>query len=349
MYASKPVVIEEKEGRRVIEVNDNDTKVLQVKAFGKEERGETKYGEYRLCGIEIGRDGRFSVKTDYNNVIEVLIKPINGDGKEAEELKELIGKRSMVRSGIILDEISDRKERKTKLVLEDSKNPDEIGKYIASSFYEFVQRVLRDKVDDGLPLNLSKKREEDKRLIDIIQSGFVQSKINRTLETFNKVVDLCFESGGRKHFVKTHDIEDPEKIAYESALRSIGVSGEGLKGEEKSIVEVFKIISYSYPLMDRPNVERVLGELKVLASIVFSTERVPLDEIRVLIDKVNPEYLKLPGGFTLTVPSSSALFLAEGDEIKVYIKDYTRENPMLPRNVKRVSIGLGDLEITVFG
>jgi hypothetical protein len=348
IYARKHRIIEEKKGRRVIEVNDNDTRILQVKGLGREEHGKTKYNEYKLCDIEVDKDGRFSVKTDYNNVIEVLVTPTKGDGKEAEELKELLG-RLLVISGRILEEVSNQKEKKRKIVLEESKSPDEVEKYIAYSFYEFVKRIVRSKVEGGFPLKLSKKREEEKRLIDLIQSGFVQNKVSRNLETLRKLVDLCFESGGRKHLIKTHNMGDLEKIAYEKVMRSAGIDREGLKGEEKSIVEVLKLISHSYPLMDRPNIERVLEELRGLTNIVFSREKVPLDEIGVLIHRVNPEYTKLPYGHIVMIPSSSALFLVEGDEIKVYTKDHTYENPMLPRNVKRVSMGLGNLEITIFG
>jgi len=88
--------------------------------------------------------------------------------------------------------------------------------------------------------------------------------------------------------------------------------------------------------MDRLNIERTLEELKGLTGIVFSTEKVPLDEIRVFIDRVNPEYLSLPNGYVAMVPSSSALFLIEGGRIKVYTKGYTSNNHMNP-NAKRVS------------
>jgi hypothetical protein len=125
------------------------------------------------------------------------------------------------------------------------------------------------------------------------------------------------------------------------------VDEEGLKGEEKSIVEVSKIISYSYPLMDRLNVERVFEELKDLTGVVFSTEKVPLDEISVLVEKVNPEGLRLPDGYVAMAPSSSALFLVEGKEIKVYAKGYRYENTPY-RNVKLLKIGLGDIQISIY-
>jgi hypothetical protein len=343
-------VFEPKGTRRIrkITVHDSNAKVLQIKALERKENGETRQDGYKLCNIEIRKDGSFSVETDYNNVIDVLITPIKGDGREPHELKELIDKRSVRIGGRILEEVSYSKEGKRYLVLEEDGRLDEVSKYIVSSLYDFAKKVIRYRVDDQFPLKLSKEKE-DKKLIETIQTGFIQKEINRVIGTLKKIVDLCFESGGGvKHFIKTHEIEDPEKVAYKEALYSTGIDGEGLKGEEKSIVEVLKIISYSYPLMDRPNVERVFEELRDLTGVVFSKEKVPLEEISVLVEKVNPEGLRLPDGYVAMAPSSSALFLVEGSEIKVYAKGYRYEkNPY--RNVKLLKIGLGDTEIIVYG
>ncbi len=331
---------------RKITVRDSDAKVLQLKALERKESGETRQDGYKLCNIEIRGDGSLSVETDYDNVIDVLITPIKGDGREAQELKELIDKRSIKIKGRILKEVSYSKEGKRELVLEESGSLDEVGKYIASSLYEFVKKMIRHRVEDNFPLKLSKEKEEDKRLIETIQTGFVQYNINRILKYFKKIVDLCFESKGRKYFIKTHSIEDPEEIAHREALHVTGVDKEGLKGEEKSIVEVLKLISYSYPLMDHLSIKRTLEELKGLTGVVFSTERVPLNEIRVLIDRVNPEYLSLPNGYVARVPSSSVLFLVEGGNIKVYTKGYIYDNPGYP-NVKQVDMVLEDVEIII--
>jgi hypothetical protein len=331
---------------RRITVHDSNAKVLQLKAIERKESGENGQDGYKLCSIEIREDGSFSVETDYDNVIDVLITPIKGDGREAQELKELIDKRSIEIKGRITEEVSYSKEGRRELVLEESGSLDEVDKYIASSLYEFVKKVIRHKVEDNFPLKLSKEKDENKRLIETIQTGFIQYNIDKIFKYFKKIVDLCFESGGRKYFIKTHSTENPEKIAHNEVLHVTGIDKEGLKGEEKSTVEVLKLISYSYPLMDHLSIERTLEELKGLTGIVFSTEKVPLDEIRVFIDRVNPEYLSLPNGYVAMVPSSSALFIIEGGRVKVYTKGYTSNNPMNP-NARRVSIGLGDTEIIV--
>jgi hypothetical protein len=346
LFAENPSTIELK-GTRRITIHDNHTKVLQLNALERKESGETRQDGYRLCNIEIREDGSFSVETDYNNVIDVLITPIKGEGREPQELKELIDERSIKISGRILEEVSYSKEGKRELVLEENGRLDEVSEYIVSSLYDFVRKMIRYKVEDQFPLELSKEVGKDKGLIETIQTGFIQSKINKVLGDLNKIVDLCFEYKGVKHFVKTHEIENPEKIAHKEALYSTGVDEEGLKGEEKSIVEVSKIISYSYPLMDRLNVERVFEELKDLTGVVFSTEKVPLDEISVLVEKVNPEGLRLPDGYVAMAPSSSALFLVEGKEIKVYAKGYRYENTPY-RNVKLLKIGLGDIQISIY-
>jgi len=330
-----------------ITVPKSNFKVLELKAIERKESGENRQDGYKLCNIEIREDGSFSLENYYNNVIEVLITPIEGEGREAQELKELIDKRSIKVRGRITKEVSYSKEGIRELVLEESGSLDDVDKYIASSLYEFVKNMIRHRVEDNFPLELSKEKDEDKRLIETIQTGFVQYNVNRILRYFEKIVDLCFESEGRRYFIKTHSTENPEKIAHKEVLQVTGIDKEGLKGKEKSIVEVLKLISYSYPLMDHLSIERTLEELKGLTSIVFSTEKVPLDEIRVFIDRVNPEYLSLPNGHFAMIPSSSALFLIEGGKAKVYTKGYTRNNPMKP-NTKRVEIGLGDIEVSIY-
>jgi hypothetical protein len=342
LYAKEPRVVEEKGNRRLIEVYENSTKALHIKVLKKER-------DHKLCDIEIEKDGSFSVKTGYNDNIEVSTKSIKGVVMRTEEFKELIEKkRNILKGGRIMSEISNKREGRKELVLEENKDLGEVDRYIASSFYEFVEKMIRDRTESGLSPNLSKNREGEKSLTEIIQTGFIQSKISRVLDSLKKIVDLCYESDGERHFVRTHDTREPEKVAYKAAFYGTGIDGEGLKGEEKRIVEVLTLISYSYPLMDRLNIERVLEQLKDLTGAVLSSERVPLDEIMVLINRINPENLRLPEGYIDEVPSSSVLFLDEGDKIKVYTKGYTYENSRY-RNVRRVRIGLGDLEINVFG
>jgi hypothetical protein len=66
-----------------------------------------------------------------------------------------------------------------------------------------------------------------------------------------------------------------------------------------------------------------------------------------LVKEVNPEGLRLPGGNVAMAPSSSAFFLVEGNEIKVYAKGYRYENTPY-RNVKLLKIGLGDIQISIY-
>ncbi len=359
LYAKQPKVIKKKGKRRIIEIYDNHAKVLEVNALKREENGKTMYDRYKMCDIEVEEDGSFLVKTDYENVIQVLIKPITEDGRgepkkpikeykgEVRELfEELVEKRSIIVSGRIINEISFSEEGKRQLVLEEGKSLEEVDKYLSSSLYRFTGKITKSKAKGGFPIKLSKESEEDKELIEIIQSGFIKDKINRTLEAFNKIVDLCFEHEGRKYLVRTHDIENPERAACGAAFAGAGIEREGLRGEEKSLVEVLKLVSYSYPLMDRHNIERVFEGLKNSVFAAFSEKRVPLDDLRVLIYRVNPEFLRLPNLYIGEVPSSSVLFLAEGDKVKVYTKGYVDDKPSYV-NVKIVSIGLGDIEINI--
>jgi hypothetical protein len=89
----------------------------------------------------------------------VLITPIKGEGREPQELKELIDERSIKISGRILEEVSYSKEGKRELVLEENGRLDEVSEYIVSSLYDFVKKMIRYKVEDQFPLKLSKEEE----------------------------------------------------------------------------------------------------------------------------------------------------------------------------------------------
>ncbi len=340
LYAKEFKIIEEKENRRVIEIEHKDSKEIRIRASGKEGAGDDGH---KLCVIEVGEDGKFSAKAGYGNVLEVVVEDSRGDLVGTKELKELIEKRKVVRAGRILREFSYRTGGKREIVLEESDYLDEVSEYIVSRLYEFANRVVRDKGGYRFLLDLSKGKEKEKSLANIVQTGFIQEKVDEILGNLKKIVDLCYESDGNKRLIKSHNIEDPEKMANDIALYATGIDVEGLRGKEKMIVEVLKLISYSYPIMDRPNMEKVFEELKRLVGAIFSVEKAPLDEIRVKIQRLVPEYLQLP--FGRVANCSSALILLEGDSVKVYAKNHRRDVDY--PNVKEVEIGLGDIEIRI--
>jgi hypothetical protein len=347
-YASNFRVIEEEGKKRNIWLHEGyGNKVVQARASRSEEGREAKYNEYKICDIEVRGDGSLSVRTDYNKAIEVLIMPTFG-GQDVEELREMIDKGNIVIGGRILKEYS-KGSGGREVILEDKKNLGEVDKYIAYTLIKFLEKALEKaakyKSRDSLSFTLSKEKEEEKSLIDTIKTPFIYYKARRTLESLKKIVNLCFESEGRKYHVKTHDIKDPKEMtrkAVNGALYSTGIEPDGLRGVNKSIVDVLKLISYSYPLMDRPNIESLLEKLKNLANIIFSTEDAPLDEISVLISKINPDELDKSSEHG-TVPSISAVFLVEGDAIKAYVKGHGNNW----QGVKRLRIGLGDIEVNI--
>ncbi len=338
LYSKESRVVEEKGRKRIIEVDHSHSKEINIRVHKGEERRETGYN---LCVIEIGKDGKFSIRKVYGNIINVEIEDAWGELSGTDELKEMIEKRKVAGVGRILSEESDYSKRK--LVLEESDSLGEVEEYIASSLYEFAKKLIIDKDGHQFQLDPSKGNNSEKNLVDIIQTGFIKHVVDRTLKNLKKIVDLCYESYGNKYFVKSHNIEDPEKIAQEAALRITGISGDGLKGREKRIVDVLKLISYSYPIMDRPNMEKVLEELKIMVGAIFSSEIAPLEEIRVLIERLVPEYLGMPVG-RATI-SSSALILLEGDSLKIYAKSHRRDADY--PNVKEVEIGLGNIEVRI--
>ncbi len=340
LYAKEFKIIEKKGNRKVIEVEHKDSKEIRIRASGKEGTGDDGH---KLCVIEIGEDGKFSAKAGYGNVLEVVVEDSRGDLVGTKELKELIEKRKVVRAGRILREFSYSIGGKRELVLEESDYLDEVSEYIVSRLYEFANRVVRGKEGYRFLLDLSKGDEEEKILANIVQTIFIQDKVDKILGNLRKIADLCYESDESRRLIKSHNIEDPEKMANDIALYATGIDVDGLRGKEKKIVEVLKLISYSYPIMDRPNMEKVLEELKRLVGAIFPIEKAPLDEIRVKIQRLVPEYLELPVGRAATC--SSALILLDGDSVKVYAKSHRRDVDY--PNVKEVEIGLGDVEIRI--
>ncbi len=345
-YASDFRVIEEEGKRRKIWLYERyNGKVVQVRESRSEKGREAEYNEYKICDIEVREDGSLSVRTDYSKSMEVLITPTFG-GQDVKELREMIDKGNIVIGGRILREYSGGPGKgKREVMLEDKKNLGEVDKYIAYTLTDFLKKLAKYKSWDSLPFTLYKEKEKEKSLIDTIKTPFIHYKASRTLEALKKIVSLCFESEGRRYHVKTHDIKDPKEMAQEAingALHSTGIDPNGLRGKNKSILEVLKLISYSYPLMDRPNIESLMKKLKDLANIIFSTESAPLDEVSVLISKINPDDLERSSEYD-TVPSISAVFLVEEDVIKVYVKGHGKDW----QGVKRLNIGLGDIEINI--
>jgi hypothetical protein len=343
-YASDFRVVEEEGKKRKIWLHGgHGNKVVQVRASRSEEGRKAKYNEYKICDIEVRGDGSLSVRTDYNEAVEVLIMSTFG-GLDVEKLREMIDKGNIVIGGRILKEYS-KGSGGREMILEDKKNLGEVDKYIAHTLIKFLGKAAKYKSWGSLPFTLSKEKEEEKSLIDTIKTPFIHYKASRTLELLKKIVNLCFESEGGRYHVKTHNIKDPKEMtrkAVNGALYSTGIEPDGLRGVNKSIVDVLKLISYSYPLMDRPNIESLLERLKYLANTIFSTEEAPLDEISILISKINPDDLEKSSEYD-TVPSSSAVFLVEGDVIKAYVKGHGNNW----QGVKRLRIGLGGIEVNI--
>jgi hypothetical protein len=347
--ASDFKVVEEEGRRREIWLYEGyGGKVVRVRESENKKGRQTEQNEHKICDIEVREDGSFSVRADYNKAMEVLITPTFG-GQDLEELGKAIDKGNVVIGGRILKQYSKGYSRGSgamNMILEDRKSLDEVDKYIAYTLINFLKEAAKYKSWGSPSFTLSKEKEEEKSLMDTIKTPFIHYKTGRILESLKKIVDLCFESEGKRYYVKTHDIkEDPKEMtrkALSGALYSTGIDPDGLRGENKRIVEVLKLISYSYPLMDRPNIESLLEKLKNMANMVFSTEVAPLDEISILIRKINPDDLESSSEYG-TIPSISALFLVEGDVIKAYVKGHGNNW----QTVKRLRIGLEDIEVNV--
>jgi hypothetical protein len=188
--------------------------------------------------------------------------------------------------------------------------------------------------------------EENEELIEEIQTGFIQSKVKRNLKYLEKIEELCFESReGERQKIKYLGLEeqkeDPKKIAQEVVLYRIGINVEKLKGVNKSVMEVLKLMSYSYPLLTQHTLKMILDELRERVGSALSTDVVPLEEIEMSIQTINPIIL-----LSDSDPRVLALFSVEGNKVKVYIND-GEEKRIHGKITEYVKIGIGGIEVKV--
>lgn len=359
-YAKEPKVIEGGKGMRTIET-DKSLQV-EIRTVGRAYKAE----RYKVCDVEISKDGEFSVKTDYGNVYDVKITASDEAAKEvrktAEEESRVFrlvekwtkGKKTINSGRIIEEKVESPTNKKKVFVLKDKKYNDkennEIDRYIKSKLEELIKNIIKEE-------NIDSKKERDSEVISLkpdkreeiireIQTGFVQDKVIRNLEHLEKIEELCFESReGEKVSINHPDTggrrEEAIKRAKEAALYGTGINVEGLGGEEKSIMEVLKLTSHSFPFLTQYSLKRILSELKEMVSLAFSKDVVPLKEVDVSIETINPSIHPLSRD-----PKVLALFSIEGDKVKVYINDGEEQN--IYRNmIEYVKISVGNIEIKV--
>jgi len=371
-YAKEPEVIESTKEKRVIEASN----IIEISVEAKN-RADNIYSmpplKYSICEIEIQEDGRFSVRTDYNNIYKVQITALDKASEEANEIAEkepkeglswLIEKwtygKKTINSGKITGEKAEGIVYKKKIfALKEEKYNDEerreIDMYIKSKLGEVVKRVLKaENVVDKVSYSYQRRSlevillnpEGNKELIEEIQTGLIQSKIKRNLKYLEKIEELCFESReGERQKIKYLGLEeqkeDPKKIAEEAALYGTGINVEKLKGVNKSVTEVLKLMSYSYPFLTQYTLKKILDELKERVSSALSKDMVPLEEIEMSINTINPSISPSDSD-----PKVLALFSIEGDKVKVYIND-GEENRIHGRITEYVKIGMNGIEVKV--
>ncbi len=358
-YTKEPEeVIEGEKGKRTIETR----KSLQVEIRREDETDSFLFPkEYKVCDIEIKEDGEFSVKTDYSRAYKVQVTASRWAEEEAHEEKEqkegvswLIEKWTKGKEAINFGRIvkEDSFDEKKIFVLKEEKYIDEennkMDVYIKSKLEGLIKDILKEENTEGKKERNSEviilKPEEHGEIIREIQTGFIQDKVIKNLKYLEKIEELCFESKeGERIGVKHPDLErqeEPIKIAKEAALYWSGISVEKLRGERKSVTEVLKLVSYSFPFLTQFSLKKILEELKEKAGSVLSEDRVPLKDIEVSIKRINPSVFPSSKN-----PGALALFSIEGDRVKVYINNgegHAHENL-----TKYLKIGIGDIDITV--
>ncbi len=371
-YTKEPEVIENRGGERIIETNKSVQ--ISIKAENRKDNVYSMSPErYKICDMEIQGDGGFSVRMDYNNIYKVQVTATNEAAKEAHEIAEkekregvswLIEKwthgKKAVKSGKIIGERIKGFIGKNKIfALKEEKYSDEekneIDRHIKSKLEEVVKNILKVENKEDRDSYLHKQRiaeivflkpEENHETIGEIQIGFIQSKVNRTLKYLEKIEELCFESReGEKYAIKHQSLEEKKeekiKIAEEVALYGTGITVERLKGEKKSVMEVLKLVSYSYPLLTQYTSKMILDELRERVGSALSTDMVPLEEIEMSIKTINPNIL-----LSDSDPKVLALFSIEGDKVKVYIND-GEEKRIYGKITEYVKIGIGGIEVKV--
>ena len=371
-YAKEPELIESGEGKRVIETNKSV--FIGIKAENRTDNVYTMPPDrYKICDIEIQKDGWFSVKMDYKNIYKVQINASNEAAREAHEIAEkeprggvswLIekwthGKKTTKSGKIIGEKMKEFIGKKKIFALKEEKYNDEenneIDRYIKSKLEEVVKRILEvENIEDKDSYLYQKRRgevmlinpEKNEEIIEKVQTGFIQSKVNRNLKYLEKIEELCFESReGERHTIKHPGLEeqkeDPIKIANEVALYGAGINVEGLRGDKKSVVEVLKLMTYSYPFLTQYTLKRILEELRERVGLALSTNVVPLEEIEMSIETINPSI-----SASASDPKVLALFSVEGDKVKVYINN-GEEQSIYKSVTEYLKIGIGNIEIKV--
>jgi hypothetical protein len=374
-YTKEPEVIENKNGNRVIETN----KSLQV-SIKAENRTDNVYSmtpeRYKVCDIQIKEDGGFSVKMDYRNIYKIQITALEEAAEEAQEMAEneprdgvfwiiekwTHGKKTINSGKIVGESVKNFISKKKTFLLkeerynnEDKEKKSETGRYIKSKLEEVVKNILKVRNREDTDSYLYQKRkmeviplrpEESEEIIGKIQAGFIHDKVSRNLKYLEKIEELCFESKeGERNTIKHPGLEeqkeDPKKIAQEVALYGAGINVERLKGDKKSVMEVLKLMTYSYPFLTQYTLKRILEELGGRVGLALSTDVVPLEEIEMSIETINPSISQASSD-----PKVLALFSIEGDRVKVYIND-GEEQSIYKSVTEYVKIGIGGIEVKV--
>ncbi len=375
-YAKEPEIIESGKEKRVIETKN----IIEIAVRAENRIDNVKDNvysmppeRYRICDIEILEDGGFSVRMDHNNIYKVQTSASDKASEEAHKIAEkepregfswLIEKwtqgKKIIKSGKIVGERADGILYKKKIfALKEERYSDEekneIDRYIKSKLEEVVKRVLKvenilDKEGYSYQIRslevILLNPEENKELIEEIQTGFIQEKVKRNLKYLEKIEELCFESKeGERQKIKYLGLEeqkeDPKKIAQEIALYRTGINVEKLRGNKKSVTEVLKLISYSYPFLTQYTLNMILDELGERVKSALSTDVVPLEEIEMSIHTINPSIV-----LSDSDPRVLALFSVEGDKVKVYIND-GEEKRIHGKITEYLKIGIGGIEVRI--
>ncbi len=371
-YAKEPEEKERNKWKKETIRTIKTDKTLRVDIIREDRVNDATSERYKVCDIEIQEDGGFSVEMNYRNSYKVKITASKKAAREANEIAEEESKKGVfwliekwtkgkktIGSGKIMAELLDASPTDEKKVFVLKEGKDEIGTYIKSRLEEVIKNIIKEKeAEDKKEINrysdkernfniILLKPEEHGEIIREIQTGFIQDKVMKNLKYLEKIEELCFESKeGERIGVKHPDLEKEEELtkrAREVALYGTGINVEKLKGEKKSITEVLKFVSYSFPFLTKYNLETILGELGERVNLALSKDMVPLKEIDVSIGMINTS-----SHLSSREPRVLALFSIEGDKVKVYINDGKEQrNTYINKVTEHLKIGIGNIEITV--
>jgi hypothetical protein len=371
-YTKDPEVIESGEGKKVIQT---DKSILIVTK--RDDTYTTSPEGYKICEIDIHKDGKFSIRTDYNDIYKVTAYASKKAAKEADEIEKWEPKegvswlieewtrgKKVVKSGKIVKEIlEDHISKKKIFYLKEEKyeneENNEIDRYIKSKLEELVKKLPNlEREEDRYTYHLRKEREyepmllkpeteENKELIEEIKTGFIHNKVKRNLKYLEKIEELCFESReGERQKIKHQGLEEQKenitKISQEVALYGTGINVEKLKGIKKNVIEVLKLMSYSYPFLTQYTLKMILDELRERVSSALSTDVVPLEEIEMSIQTINQSISPADN----INPRVLVLFYVEDNKVKVYIND-GEEQRIQGKITEYVKMGIGGIEVKV--